>query len=369
MSSKKSSDKGLVLVTGAAGAVGHFAVRHLLEDGFRVRGLDLHSSHMADVQDPRFEAVQADLTSPGTPEKAMEGVDYVIHTAALVDIGAPWEKLSPINYEATVRLFLAAKEHGTKHFVFFSTGSVYKGGEGFQTEASEVVEHNAYVRSKLWAERFLHAQTPPPTVNTLRPALIYGPWGRVLAASLAATPALLRVFGPLAPNLTSGPRSNWVHAEDVARAAVFLIENPQPHGEVFNVAGDTSIGVGDMFTLAFKTAGAKIIGPELPYPTKVVRLLNPVARKLLPLINMACQRIYRLAWNGHQPPYALLPRLDPEAMDFAVRDMLFDNNKLKSLGFTYRYPDFEQGWKETYEWYVKQGWVPPPRSGRTVDTR
>lgn len=356
----QSAKRPRVLVTGAAGSVGHFIVPLLLDAGYDVTALDLPGSSFPEANNKRVKILALDLTAEGVPEQAVEGAEAIIHAAAIVDIAKTWQELAPVNYEATLRLYKAAREAGAKHFVFFSTGSVYVGGPTPMTEDSPVEAANDYVKTKLLAEQYLRSQNPPPTVNILRPALIYGPWGKVLAGALATVPYIFGLITTRLPTLTGGPRSNWVHAEDVARAAVFLVQNPQPHGEIFNVAGDEAVPVGDVFSTAFRAGGISLDRPIIDFPTKAVKVLKPllVSDLVLGTLNRVADVIYRFVACQSGVASPLRPRLDKEAFDFAVKDMQFDNSKLKKLGFQYKYPCFQEGWSKTQSWYIESGWVP-----------
>ncbi|NOZ01003.1 MAG: NAD(P)-dependent oxidoreductase [Deltaproteobacteria bacterium] len=349
-----------VLVTGAAGSVGHFLVKHLAKGGFRVIALDLPGADFPRIRGGKVRVIKGDITAPGIIEEAVMGVKAVIHAAAVVDIGATWDELAPVNYFATTKLYDAAREAGVEHFVFFSTGSVYKGGPQYQDEGSPTATANDYVRTKLMAEKYLRTSSGPTTVNIIRPALIYGPWGKVLAGALATVPYMLRLFTDHMVTLTGGPISNWVHAEDAARAAVFLVGNPQPHGQVFNVANDDPVSVGDMFSIALRAGGVALHEPRIPFPAALVRAFKPLIAHDLVLnpVNRVTSALFGLAARKAGLTSPLTPRLDKEALDFAVRNMLFDNRLLKGLGFEYRYPRFEDGWLATQDWYQRNHWVP-----------
>jgi len=346
------------LVTGAGGAVGHFLIEELLSAGHKVVALDLPNRHIPRKEG--VEVIEGDICNDKVIKQAVEGVQAIVHAAAIVDISLPFEKLAPVNYEATKKLYQKAKERGVEYFLFFSTGSAYPGGPKPMAEDTPLVIANDYVRSKVLAEEFLKSQSPPPVVNILRPALIYGPWGRVLAASLATTPSLLKVFGGHAVLLNGGPKSNWVHAEDVARAACFLVENQQPHGEAFNVAGDEPISVMDVFAVGFETGSIKVHRLPLTYPVALLRVLMPFLARDIVLrpLNKAASLIYNLIALSKGTKSPLRPRLDKEAFEFAVKDMVFDNTKLKQLGFQYKFPNFKEGWKHTYAWYKENRWIP-----------
>jgi len=350
--------KKRTLVTGAGGAVGHFLVEELLRCGHRVVALDLPNAHIPRKEG--IEVIEGDIRDEKVIEHAVDGVEAIVHTAAIVDIALPFDRLAPVNYEATKKLFLKAKEKGVQYFLFFSTGSAYPGGPKPMTEDTPLVIANDYVRSKVLSEEFLKSQSPPPVVNILRPALIYGPWGKVLAASLATTPALLKVFGGHAVLLRGGPKSNWVHAEDVARAACFLVQNPQPHGEAFNVAGDEAISVMDVFATGFEAGSIKVHVLPLPYPVALVRAFMPIVARdsFFKPLNKAASLLYELIALSKGTKSPLRPRLDKEALEFAVKDMVFENSKLKKLGFQYKFKTFKEGWQDTYAWYKENRWIP-----------
>lgn len=358
----RSADPGAtrtVLVTGAAGSVGHFLVAHLSRSGYRVKALDLPGADFPRTHRRNVHLLRADITAEGTVEKAVEGVDTVIHAAAKVDPGRSWDELAPVNYYATVRLYDAAREAGVGHFVFLSTGSVYTAGPQYRCENSPTATANHYERTKLLAEEYLRS-SGKPTVNIIRPARIFGPWGRVRSGTLATTPYVVRLFTDHMVTFTGGPSSNWVHAEDVARAASFLADNPQPHGQAFNVANDDPVSLGDVLSIAFKAGGLKLHEPRIPFPTLLVRALKPLFARDLVLdpLNQVAGALYGLAVRKAGLDSPLVPQLDKKTFDYAIENMLFDNRLLKSLGFKYLHPRFEEDWVATQEWYQRHHWVP-----------
>jgi UDP-glucose 4-epimerase len=76
-----------VLLTGAFGNVGRYAIDALLEEGHAVVAFDLatpRSRKAAAGIDPRVSVVWGDLTDPASVGPALDGVDAVVHLAALV---------------------------------------------------------------------------------------------------------------------------------------------------------------------------------------------------------------------------------------------------------------------------------------------
>jgi len=120
------------LVTGAAGYIGALACEELLATGRRVRGLDVLLHGQRDVadglSDAGVELLEADVRDPEMRSRALEGVDEVVHLAAIV--GDPACARDPdlaeeVNVQATSALLSDAAAARVRRFVFASTCSNY----------------------------------------------------------------------------------------------------------------------------------------------------------------------------------------------------------------------------------------------------
>src|SRR5262249_16164876 len=110
-----------VLVTGATGDVGGYVTTRLLADGAAVRGLCPSASGRL----PReVEVALGDLTAPQTLERAVAGMDAVVHCAA--HLGGGGRALhAQINAAGTRALLAAAQRAGVGRLVHLSTVAVY----------------------------------------------------------------------------------------------------------------------------------------------------------------------------------------------------------------------------------------------------
>ena len=119
------------LVTGGAGFIGSNLVDALLANGDRVRVLDNFltgkADNLVDSRD-RIELLEGDIGDLGTCRRAVEGVDYVLHQAALPSVPKSIElpiDSNRTNITGIVNMLVAAKDAKVKRFVFAASSSAY----------------------------------------------------------------------------------------------------------------------------------------------------------------------------------------------------------------------------------------------------
>lgn len=242
-----------VLVTGGAGYIGSSLVALLLADGHRIRVLDslLHGgqSLLGVWSHPAFEFIRGDIRDAGHRQEAINGVDAVVHLAALV--GDPACARQPdmaraVNLDASLALIEECRNAGVNRFVFASTCSNY----GRMKDPNELVDESAelrpvslYAETKVAVERALlqvgggGSWCPTP----LRFATIFGVSPRMrfdltvneFTAEMI-TKKHLQVFG----------EQFWrpyVHVRDAARAIELVLNSPMEKvaATVFNVGATT----------------------------------------------------------------------------------------------------------------------------------
>src|SRR5918995_2849395 len=118
-----------VLVTGATGRIGSRLVPRLLDHGETVRVLARDRLRAEPLADRGAEVVEGDLRHDGPLERALDGVDRVVHLAAAFR-RVPDEEAVAVNREATRDLGRACVSAGVERIVFASTNLVYGPGRG-----------------------------------------------------------------------------------------------------------------------------------------------------------------------------------------------------------------------------------------------
>ncbi len=129
--------KNKVLVTGGAGFIGSNLCESLLEKGNKVICLDNFATGKKEnieqfLKDSNFTFIEGDIRKIGDCYNATEGVDYVLHHAALGSV--PRSIKDPItsndvNISGFLNMLVAARDNGVKRFVFAASSSTYGDSE------------------------------------------------------------------------------------------------------------------------------------------------------------------------------------------------------------------------------------------------
>jgi uncharacterized protein YbjT (DUF2867 family) len=138
-----------ILVTGGAGHLGRLVVKQLSQAGYCVRGMSRRASPGEDW--PGAEWKQADLKTGVGVAEAVQGMDVVVHLAAVGN--------SMVDFEGTRRLVDAAREAQVSHLVFISVVGIDKvpwaGGKA-KLAGEDLIEHSGIPWSILRATQFYY---------------------------------------------------------------------------------------------------------------------------------------------------------------------------------------------------------------------
>lgn len=238
-----------VLVTGHLGYIGTILVKLLKEAGHEVVGLDTGYFrdcvfYTDDIVPPDQELV-IDLRS--IDAKHMEGIDAVCHLAALSN--DPMGEINPgltmdINAVATASLAKTAKRAGASRFLYSSSCSMYgKSGQTTVDENDPLAPLTPYAKSKVESEKSLAALVDDGfTPVYLRNSTAYGLSPRLrldlVLNNLAAWAFLTKSVRIMSDGTPWRP---LIHAEDIARAFVALLDAPTEKvaNQAFNIGDDT----------------------------------------------------------------------------------------------------------------------------------
>jgi nucleoside-diphosphate-sugar epimerase len=175
-----------VLITGGAGSVGGELTRKLVEQGFQARVFDLPFMDFSALETlENVEIVKGDITDVPTVQAAVEGMDLVLHLAALLPFASERdrEKTFAVNVSGTGNLVEAIKAVGGQaRLIFSSTVATY--GNTMDGEPPVGIHHaqnpvDIYGESKIAAEKVIFESGIPYTIlrisGVVIPALLDPP--------------------------------------------------------------------------------------------------------------------------------------------------------------------------------------------------
>ncbi len=354
-------DSPCILMTGATGAVGPLVVKALHSEGYSIRTLSLDAPPVGIWPDD-IEARMGDVTDASAVQAAMQGVDAVVHMAALLHIVNPpselREKYERVNIGGTAKVVEAAIKAGVKRVVLFSTIAVYGPSEGrVLNEMSPTHPDTFYAQTKCAAEEIVlnaRGADGQPLGTVLRLGAVYGSrikgnyerLTRALAVGKRGT-RLCHVphFPPHFPFIPVGRglnRRTLVYDKDVGRAAALAVSHPAAAGRVFNVTDGGFHSLNEIIGSICSALGRRPPRLSLPVgPMRVVAGLIETGYRVMGIMGTRSQFLAKL---GQVPT---IPPITRETIDKYTEDIAVDGSLIqKELGFVPQY-DLKTGWEET----------------------
>jgi len=259
----------MYLVTGGAGFIGSNIARKLLERGEQVRLLDDFSTgkreNLRDLEGA--EIIEGSLLDQACLQKALEGVAYILHQAAISSV--PRSVKDPLstneaNVTGTLNLLESAKQAKVKRFVNASSCAVYGNTEDLPvTERAGIDPLSPYAVSKytgeLYAKVFAHVYGLP-TIS-LRYFNIFGPYQDPASEYAAVIPRfILRMLEGKEPVIYGdGEQSrDFTYIDNAVEANLLACTSNQVgSGEVINVACGENYSLNRLVELLNKIMGTK----------------------------------------------------------------------------------------------------------------
>ncbi len=246
------------LVTGGAGFIGSNIVHELVRRGERVRVLDNLSTGRAEnlrgILD-KIEFIEGEICDEDTVLRAMYGMDYVLHQAALPSVQRSVNDpiaSNRVNVDGTLNLLIAAREQQVKRFVIASSSSVYGDTPVLpKVEDMPINPLSPYATSKLAAERYamnFYKLYGLPTV-ALRYFNVFGPRQNPESQYAAVIPkfitAMLKGESPVVYG--DGEQSrDFTFIENVVEANLLACYSDKAPGHVVNIACGQRYSLNDL---------------------------------------------------------------------------------------------------------------------------
>lgn len=294
-----------ILVTGASGFIGTALSRGLVARGHSVRAVVRGASAPAADSPGLHRVAVPDIAGEVDRRVLLEGIDVVVHLAAVAHRAADASEIRRVNVEGATRLADAASGL-VRRFVFLSSVKVHgeDSGNASYTELDAPLPEDTYGRSKLEAERALTAiaERAGMELMVLRPPLVYGPGVKA---------NFLRLLGwvdsglPL-PLASVHNRRSLIYVGNLVDAIARCAEHPAVRGP-FLVSDEESVSTPELVSRIARALGR----PErlVPTPPVLLRVAGMIAgrrdeiRRLTGSLVVDSSRARRLLdWR---PPYTL----------------------------------------------------------------
>jgi UDP-N-acetylglucosamine 4-epimerase len=276
----KSLSSKSFLVTGGGGFIGSNLVEYLLKHGSgKVRVLDNFSTgfkkNLEDFNASNLEIINGDITDEATCHRACEGMDYVLHQAALGSV--PRSIKNPkathaANVTGFVNILVAARDAGVKRLVYASSSSVYGDHPALpKKEESTGNLLSPYAATKMMNELYasVFARTYNMDLIGLRYFNIFGPNQSPEGAYAAVIPLFMQaVVSNTAPYIDGDGEQtrDFTFVENAVQANIraLFTENSDALNKVYNVAVGENASVNTLYKIiaALKNSDLKPIHRE-----------------------------------------------------------------------------------------------------------
>lgn len=316
-----------ILVTGADGFIGSHLTEMLLEQGYDVRAFSYYNSFnswgwldtLPKDKLKEIDVFTGDIRDPNGVREAMKGIDEVFHLAALIAI--PFSYHSPDSYvdtniKGTLNVLQAARDLNTSRILITSTSEVYGTAQYVPIDEKHPYQgQSPYSATKIGADRlaesFYRSFNMP--ISIVRPFNTYGP--RQSARAVIPTIITQLLSGEKAIKLGAlSPTRDFNYVKDTANGFIEIAKSSRTIGEEINIATEREISIGEL---------AK----------ELIKQINPNAQ-------IICDE----------------ERIRPDKSE--VNRLLGSNKKIKELTNWNTKYTFEEGIKETIEWFkVKENMV------------
>lgn len=269
-----------VLVIGGAGFIGSFVVGELLKEPVKQVVIydNFTRGSLKNIQeylnDPRCYIFPygGDIRDIDILDKAMEGVDYVFHLAAmwLLHCKDFPRTAFEVNIAGTFNVLEACVKHKVKKLIFSSSASVYGDAiESPMTENHPFNNRNFYGATKIAGEAMCTAfyDRYGLSVIGLRYANVYGPRQHQKAAYTGVIPILLNKIDANEPITIYGDGTqayDFIYVEDAAKANICALKADIEFG-FYNVGTGVQTSIKDLVQLILKLTGANIEIKYQPY--------------------------------------------------------------------------------------------------------
>jgi UDP-glucuronate 4-epimerase len=277
-----------ILVTGCAGFIGFHLSQRLLNEGYRVLGIDsINDYYDTKLKYDRLKILKRHTNFTffkGLMEslELLEGLfdqyhlDIVVNLAA--QAGVRYSLTNPhvyiqSNLVGFTNLLECCKKHQISHLLYASSSSVYGGNKTIPFSTQDRTDHpiSLYAATKkaneLIAHTYSHLYHLPTT--GLRFFTVYGPWGRPDMATFSFTRSIIEQK-PIEIYNYGNMKRDFTYIDDVIESIFRLIKKGPPTGpssppyKIYNIGNNQPVQLNDLIRIMEEQLGKKAIRKLMP---------------------------------------------------------------------------------------------------------
>ncbi len=266
------------LVTGGAGFIGSHLVEALVSGGAEVSVIDDFSTGRRENIEPwlnQIRLIEASIVDPAACAEACQGVQYVLHQAALPSV--PRSIRDPLGSHAadstgTLNLLVGARNAGARRLVYAGSSSAYGNTAVLPKEEGMHAEPlSPYAVAKYSGELYCKVFAGVMGLETvvLRYFNIFGPRQDPHSEYSAVIPLFISLaLEGRSPTIhgDGGQTRDFTYIENAVRANLLACTRPAElvSGEVFNVGGGDRVSIADLWASIQRVTGAQVDAVHAP---------------------------------------------------------------------------------------------------------
>jgi nucleoside-diphosphate-sugar epimerase len=257
------------LVTGGAGFIGSHLAEELVRRGDRVRVVDNlvtgKRQNLAHI--PGVEFVEGDLADIDVARRAVEGVEFVLHQAALPSV--PRSVQDPVtsnraNVDATLSVLVAARDAGVRRVVYAGSSSAYGDTPTLpKIETMPTSPLSPYALQKLVGEQYgqMFTRLYGLETVTIRYFNVFGPRQDPSSPYSGVISLFISALCEGRPPIIHGDGEqtrDFTYVANVVDGVLRAVHAPQASGEVINVATSGRVSLNQLFRAVRDLVGANV---------------------------------------------------------------------------------------------------------------
>ena len=248
-----------IAVTGGSGFIGSHIAEKLASEGHAISIIDLKKPHKTG-----FDYIKADIREKNSMMKALNGIDYIYHLAAVSNVNEA--KKDPVecyttNVLGTLNVLEAARKNNAKRFIFASTVWVYSTSEEENVDETTAIDlsksGHIYTSSKIAAEFAIQSYKKLYGLDftILRYGIPYGPRARPetvipIFARNALDGKKITIFGD------GKSYRNFIYVGDLAEGNALAMKK-SAENMIFNIDGSERVTIKGVLDVVSRISGRK----------------------------------------------------------------------------------------------------------------